>query len=60
MIKERGEERLVLAYRVPQVDHSMANGAERVQRLTREAFHRLRNDHEQFLDVYESEFLESY
>ncbi len=39
----------------PILDIPMANGAERVQRLTREAFHRLRNDHEQFLDAYESE-----
>ena len=49
-------ERPVLTYIVPQLDQDMANGAERVQRLTREAFHRLRNDHEQFLDAYESEF----
>lgn len=33
----------------------MANGAERQQRLTGEAFQRLRNDHEQFLEAYESE-----
>ena len=33
----------------------MASGAERQQRLTGEAFQRLRNDHEQFLEAYESE-----
>lgn len=35
----------------------MANGMERVQRLTGEAYQRVRNDHEQFLEAYESEFL---
>lgn len=34
----------------------MANGAERVHRLTGDTFHRLRNDHEQFLEAYESEW----
>lgn len=33
----------------------MAKGMERVQRLTGEAFQRIRNDHEQFLEAYESE-----
>lgn len=33
----------------------MANGPDRVHRLTGEAFQRLRNDHEQFLEAYESE-----
>lgn len=35
----------------------MASGAERQQRLSGEAFQRLRNDHEQFLEAYESEGL---
>lgn len=33
----------------------MANGTDRVHRMTGEAFQRLRNDHEQFLEAYESE-----
>ena len=32
----------------------MAKGVEKVQKLTGEALHRLRNDHEQFLEAYES------
>ncbi len=34
----------------------MANGGDRVLRITGEGHHRLRNDHEQFLEAYESEF----
>lgn len=34
---------------------SMANGTDRVHRMTGEVFQRLRNDHEQFLEAYESE-----
>lgn len=34
----------------------MANGTEKAQKVG-EALHRLRNDHEQFLEAYESEWL---
>ena len=33
----------------------MASAGERLQKLSVEAFTRLRNDHEQFLEAYESE-----
>lgn len=33
----------------------MANGTDRVHRMNGEVFQRLRNDHEQFLEAYESE-----
>lgn len=40
---------------VKSLDSGMASAGERVQKLSAEAFSRLRNDHEQFLEAYESE-----
>ena len=34
----------------------MASGCEKVQRVAGEGHQRVRNDHEQFLEAYESEF----
>ncbi len=33
----------------------MASGSDRVHKFSGETFQRLRNDHEQFLEAYESE-----
>ena len=38
----------------------MANGSEKAQKVAGDVLHRLRNDHEQFLEAYESEWLKFF